>query len=117
MQFFTRVLAFAAAAAPFLGLAAPVSTAVAGQVIPGKWIITLKPDADIAAVAAHKLKVREIHARNIARRDVSERESGGIEREYGFGEFKGYSGSFDAATVDELKNMPEVSEANAQCKT
>lgn len=108
MQFLTRFLALAAAAVPFLAQAAPVSTAVAGQVIPGKWIIQLTPEADIATIAAHKVKVREIHARNIARRDIADEETGGIEREFGFGDFKAYSGSFDAATIEELKAMPEV---------
>jgi hypothetical protein len=33
----------------------------------------------------------------------------GLEREFQIGEFKAYSGSFDDATVEELKAMPEVS--------
>jgi hypothetical protein len=32
-----------------------------------------------------------------------------VEREYGFGNFKGYAGSFDDATIEELKALPEVS--------
>lgn len=112
MQLFARFLALAAAAAPFLTQAAPVS-AVAGQVVPGKWIITLTPEADIATIAAHKERVRAIHASNIARRSVSEEETGGIEREYGFGEFNGYAGSFDTATIEELRTLPEVSKVKS----
>ncbi|KAL1610814.1 hypothetical protein SLS60_002485 [Paraconiothyrium brasiliense] len=78
------------------------------SVVPGKWIITLHPDADVATVASHIVKVREIHTRNVGSRDVTEQESGGIERQYGFGSFKGYAGSFDAATIEELKGLPEV---------
>ena len=106
MQSFTRVLAFAAAALPFLGHAAPVSTS-GGDTIPGKWIVQLKPETDIASVASHMIQVRAIHARNLARREIHSLTSG-IEREYGFGKFKGYAGSFDDATIEELKNLPEV---------
>ncbi|KAF2870119.1 peptidase S8/S53 domain-containing protein [Massariosphaeria phaeospora] len=108
MQFFTRALALAAAVVPFLAQAAPVAGTRAGELVPGKWIVRLKPEADVATIAAHHVKVREIHARNIARRDVAEEETGGVEREYGFGGFKGYAGAFDIATVEELKNRPEV---------
>ncbi|KAL6710311.1 hypothetical protein ACN47E_009257 [Coniothyrium glycines] len=107
MQFITRVLAAAAAAAPFLAQAAPLSTRQSDDIIPGKYIIRLKPDADIATIASHHIKVREIHARNLARR-YTEEESGGKEREYSFGGFKGYAGSFDAATITELEAMDEV---------
>jgi oryzin len=106
MQPFARLVAFAAAALPFFVLAAPVPEAAAGDVIPGKWIIQLKPEANIAAVAS---QVQDIHARNIARREISDAETGGIENKYDLGGFKGYSGSFDTATVEELKNLPEVS--------
>ncbi|KAF2641137.1 subtilisin-like protease-like protein [Massarina eburnea CBS 473.64] len=90
MQTFSRFLALAAVIIP-LGQAAPVSSTS----IPGKWIIRLKPEADIATITAHK--------NSLARRGV-----GDIKHEYGFGSFKGYSGAFDAATIDELKNLPEV---------
>jgi oryzin len=105
MQFFTRFLALAAAAVPFVAQAAPVPGAADAATIPGKWIIQLKPEADIALVSS---TVQDIHARNIARRGVSEEEQRGIEQEYVLGEFKGYSGSFDAATVEEMRILPEV---------
>ncbi|CAI6331905.1 unnamed protein product [Periconia digitata] len=106
MQSFVRVLALAAAALPFLGQAAPVDP-VSTQTIPGKWIVQLKPEADVATVASHMINVREIHRRNLARSEIHTL-SAGIEREFGFGMFKGYAGAFDDATVDELRNMPEV---------
>ncbi|KAJ4299049.1 hypothetical protein N0V90_004293 [Kalmusia sp. IMI 367209] len=108
MSSFFGLLALAAAAIPFLTQAAPVSTPVAGQVVSGKWIITLQPNADVATIASHISKVREIHARNIGHRSVAEDELGGVERQYGFGSFKGYAGSFDEATIEELRNLPEV---------
>lgn len=109
MQFFTRFLALAATAAPFLAQAAPLSPRSTDSLIAGKWIIQLKPDTDIASVTAHHEKVRAIHARNLARRDNDAEVSTGIEREYDFGNFKGYAGSFDEATIEELKALPEVS--------
>jgi hypothetical protein len=106
MQFLTRLAALAVAAAPFLAQAAPFKKS---EIVPGKYIIQLRPDVDVATIAAHHNKVREIHRRNIlARRGLSEAEAGGVENEYAFGGFHGYSGGFDAATIEELKNMPEV---------
>ena len=111
MQFFTRVLALAATAVPFLTQAAPLSPRSTDDLIAGKYIIQLRPDTDIASIAAHHNKVRDIHARNLARRDSDGDVSTGVEREYDFGSFKGYAGSFDDATIEELKALPEVSGA------
>lgn len=109
MQFFTRITALAAAAAPFLIHAAPVVAPRANEVIPGKYIVQLKPDTDVASIAAHHNKVRSIHARNLARRGDDGPGGAPVEREYGFGNFKAYAGSFDDATIEELKALPEVS--------
>jgi oryzin len=109
MQSFTSFLALAAVVVPYLAQAAPVASATEPfPTIPGKWIVTLKPNVDTASVASHHVKVREIHARNIARRSVSVEEIGGVEHQYGFGTFNGYSGSFDDATVAELNALDEV---------
>lgn len=110
MQFFTRITALAAAAAPFLAHAAPAVAPRANEVIPGKYIVQLKPDTDVASVAVHHNRVRSIHARNLARRGDDSAGGDPIEREYGFGNFKAYAGSLDEATVEELKTLPEVSE-------
>lgn len=107
MQFFTRLLAAAAVAAPFLTQAAPLTPRQSDDKIPGKYIIRLKPTADVATVASHHIKVRQIHARNLAKR-YNEEESAGKEREYNFGGFKGYAGSFDPATIAEVEAMDEV---------
>ncbi|EAT79537.2 hypothetical protein SNOG_13210 [Parastagonospora nodorum SN15] len=78
------------------------------EVIPGKYIIQLKPDTDVASIAAHHNKVRSIYARNLARRGEDGTSGSPVEREFGFGDFKAYAGSFDEATIEELKAMPEV---------
>ncbi|KAL5446768.1 hypothetical protein PMIN07_009802 [Paraphaeosphaeria minitans] len=100
-----RVLALAASTLVSLVNAGPVSASVAGQVVPGKWIVTLQPDADVATVSSHLVKVREIRARSVGERGD---ESGEIQRQYGFGMFKGYAGVFDEAMVEELEALPEV---------
>ncbi|OAK96594.1 subtilisin-like protein [Phaeosphaeriaceae sp. SRC1lsM3a] len=107
MQFFTCLAALAAVAAPFLVGAAPVSPRAANEVIPGKYIIQLKPDTDVASIAAHHSKVRSIYARNLARRSEDD-SSVGVEHEFQIGDFKAYAGSFDDATIEELKALPEV---------
>jgi len=107
MHFFTPLLAAALAAAPLFAQAVPLSLRQSNDKIPGKYIIRLKPDTDVAAIAAHHNKVRDIHARNLGRRYNGQGRAG-KEREYSFGGFKGYAGSFDAATVEELKALPEV---------
>lgn len=107
MHFFTHLLAVVATAGPYLAQAIPVASRAVDELIPGKYIIQLKPDTDAAVIAAHHNTVRTIHARNLARRDDGQ-ESAGIEREYEIGDFKGYAGAFDADTVEELKALPEV---------
>jgi len=107
MHLFTRFFAIAAAAAPLFESTAALALRATNdnETVPGKWIIQLKPDTDIASIAAHHNKVRDIRARNLGRRDV-DCEDG--ERSFDFGSFKGYAGSFDDKTIEELKAMPEV---------
>jgi oryzin len=114
MQSFVRFLAATAAVVPFLGQAAPVPAddTVSIQKVPGRWLVQLKPTADIASIAAHKHNVRAIHARNLLKRNFKRGENKGMDKEYGFGDFLGYSGSFDDATIAELKEMDEVCYSN-----
>jgi oryzin len=98
MQLFSRLIFFAAAVLPFLSNAAPVLTRSA-DVIPGKYIVQFMPDTDLASIAAHHHTVRSL----VRRDEVA------VEREFDLGDFKGYVGSFDAATADALNALPEVS--------
>ena len=108
MQSLVRLVIFIAAAVPFVAQAAPVASSKF-SVIPGKYIIQLKPDVSFESITAHHALVREIHARNVlTRRGVLKDELAGIQHEYSIGDFHGYSGGFDTATIKELKNMPEV---------
>jgi oryzin len=109
MQLLIRIAALAVVAAPFFANAVPLASPLTKEVIPGKYIVQLKPEIDVASLAAHHNRVRGIYARNLARRGEHGANGSPVEREYGFGNFKAYSGSFDEATIEELKAMPEVS--------
>ncbi|XXG98948.1 hypothetical protein Hte_005281 [Hypoxylon texense] len=88
----------------FFGLAAP-ALAIAGladilnlqdsDVIPGKYIVSLRPDVD---AALHLSWVRDVHRRSLARRGGSS-STAGLEKTYGFGGFSGYAGEFDDDTI------------------
>jgi len=76
------------------------------EVIPGKYIVTLKPEAD---VGSHITWVNGIQARNVRRQDAES----GITNSYAFKSFSGYAGAFDDATIEEIRNSAEVSHAHA----
>ncbi|KAF2825133.1 subtilisin-like protease-like protein [Ophiobolus disseminans] len=105
MHFFTRFLFLAA---PLVANAAPFTLTSANALVPGKWIVQLKPGTNAASITAHHDKVRSIRARNLARRDGNPGAGSGVEHEFHIGTFKAYVGSFDATTIEELKALPEV---------
>ena len=77
----------------------------AGDVIEGSYIITLKSGATSADLESHLSWVSDVHARSLNRRDLV-----GIQRTYdGSYNFHGYSGQFDADTIEQIKNDPNVS--------
>ena len=102
MQLFTRVFALAAAVVPFVVQAAPLTARSPEDVTAERYIIQLMPGVDVESVAAHHEKVRSIRRRD----DVNLTAS--IDQEYDFGDFKGYTGSFDPAVIAELEALPEV---------
>ncbi|KNG50766.1 alkaline serine protease alp1 [Stemphylium lycopersici] len=106
MQPFTHILALVVAVAPFFAQAAPLSTRPSEDIVAGKYLVQLMPDVDVASIASHHQKVRGIKARNLGRRDDAEEDTS--IQEYDLGDFKGYAGSFDSATIAELEAMPEV---------
>lgn len=106
MQLFLRLAAIAGIA-PLLTLAAPFKRS--DNVVPGKYIVRLRPDVDVASVTSHIASVKELHARNaLGRRDLSYASMSGVEKEYAIGDFHGYAGGFDEVTLEEMRNMPEV---------
>lgn len=83
-------------------LAAP--TPAANQVIPGKFIVTLKQGASADDVASHLNRVRDIHARSLSRRETT-----GVEKTYQIEDFNAYAGEFDDETIAAIKEDSSVS--------
>ncbi|KAK1833891.1 putative serine protease with a subtilisin domain [Podospora conica] len=81
-----------------LVLAVPVLDKRDG-VVPGKYIVTLKPGFSVAEVGTHLNRVRSV----LARRGVSSRDVAGIEKVYSLDDFNAYAGSFDASTLDSIR--------------
>lgn len=77
-----------------------------GEKIAGKYIVTFKEGVDAAKIAAHTTWATSVHSRNAAR--ISGSSSVGIERNYAIDKFAAYAGSFDDATIEEIRNSEDV---------
>jgi oryzin len=75
-----------------------------GKVIEGSYIITLKSGSQASDLESHLSWVNDVHKRSLGKRQHK-----GVERTYaGKYDFNGYSGSFDEATIAEIRNNPDV---------
>lgn len=75
------------------------------EVIPGKYIVTLKEGISTEAVDSHLSWVSDVHKRSLGKRNTV-----GVEKTYGVGKyFNGYAGEFDDSTLEEIKKNPDVS--------
>ncbi len=84
--------------------AAPVFDKRTGQVVPGKYIVTLKPGVSTSEVQSHLSWVTDVHARSLSGRDAS-----GVDKIYSINTFNAYSGSFDDATIAQIQGSEQVS--------
>ena len=84
-------------------LAAPAPMTKKDDIIPGKFIVTLKPGVDAAAAESHLSWVSDVHKRSL------KRNTAGIEKKYKIKDWKAYAGEFDEATIAEIKASPDVS--------
>ncbi|RBR23749.1 uncharacterized protein FIESC28_03454 [Fusarium coffeatum] len=81
-----------------LSLAAIVAALPADKnVVPGKFVVALKPTDDLDL---HARWVSDVNREALTRRGV---ESAGIDKTFSFPGFKGYSGSFDEETIKIIK--------------
>lgn len=87
-------------AVPALAGLADILNLQGDDVIPGKYIVSLKPGVE---AAAHLSWVRDVHRRSISRRDTT-----GLEKTYGFGGFNGYAGEFDDDTITQILGNENV---------
>jgi oryzin len=110
MMNFKRLALILAAALPLGGAAAPLNSR--DEPVPsvqGKYIITLKTGVSARDIESHMAWARDVHARGLGRRDLA-----GVEKTYDIAGFHAYAGEFDAATIEELRNSPEVSSLHFQ---
>ncbi|KAI8308339.1 Alkaline proteinase [Colletotrichum sp. SAR11_240] len=96
---------FAILAAAACGFAAPVEkpSEFSVQTVPNGWIVTLKEGVSARDLDGHLDWVSQLQSRNLDKRAFA-----GIERNYSFNKFHGYSGKFDDATIEEIKKNPDV---------
>ncbi|KAH6652438.1 subtilase [Truncatella angustata] len=73
------------------------------EVIPGKYIITLKSGVTVSDVSSHLNWVSDVHRRSLSKRDTA-----GVENTYNISTWNAYAGEFDDATIAEIKANPEV---------
>lgn len=101
MQHFAKVVfAVFGLAVPALTAPVDISALQDGDLIPGKYIVSLKPGVD---AQAHLSWVQGVHRRSLSRRDTT-----GLEKTYGFGSFNGYAGEFDEDTVAQIRGHENV---------
>lgn len=96
---------FLAALAP-LAAGAPVDrdTPVPALNVTGKYIVTLKPGIAVRDVESHMGWVKGVHKRNLANgQDVA-----GVDQVFDILDFHAYSGQFDDATLEEIRNSGDV---------
>lgn len=91
-------------AVPHAGVAQPRSSAIRG-----KYLVALKPESSPAQVREHASWVQGVHARNLRKRQSPGETAAGVERTFSFDGFRGYSGSFDEETVEDIKRSKDVS--------
>lgn len=77
-----------------------------GEKISGKYIVTFKEGTDSAKIAAHTAWATSVHQRNVA--SIQGGSHAGIERNYQIDTFAAYAGSFDDATIEEIRNHEDV---------
>ncbi|KXJ96206.1 alkaline protease [Microdochium bolleyi] len=82
-------------------LAAPAPASK--QLVPGKFIITLKSGVSPTAFDAHINSVRDIHARSL-----DSRRKKGVEKTYHIKDFNAYAGEFDDNTIKAIKKDKAV---------
>ncbi|KLO93569.1 Uncharacterized protein LW93_13181 [Fusarium fujikuroi] len=83
-------------------LAAPTAPSKGSDVIPGKYIVTLKSSASSAKVESHLQWVDDVHRRSLSKRDTA-----GIEHTFNIKNWNAYAGQFDEDTIKEIEASPE----------
>ncbi|KAL2823881.1 peptidase S8/S53 domain-containing protein [Aspergillus cavernicola] len=108
MHSFKRTILLLGALLPAV-FGAPVEPRRPAGKLPGKYIVTFKSGIEVEQIDAHTAWASNVHKRNLERRDLSHRDLfAGIERNFKIHKFAAYSGSFDDATIEEIRNNADV---------
>ncbi|KAI1405347.1 alkaline proteinase [Hypoxylon fuscum] len=75
------------------------------EIIPNKYIVSLKEGVSSEDFKSHLNWARDVHARSLNKRDTT-----GVSHEYNIKDFNAYAGEFDEETVEQIKNNPDVAE-------
>ncbi|KAK4205395.1 putative alkaline serine protease [Triangularia verruculosa] len=81
-----------------------MATSTQPQIVPGQWIVTLRPYATSSIKSSHVSLLHNLTEDSASPVNVS------INSEFDLPEIRGYSASFDEATKAELEALPEVAE-------
>ncbi|KAL4808300.1 alkaline protease 1 [Aspergillus unguis] len=108
MHSFKRTILLLGALLPAV-FGAPIIEARRTEKLPGKYIVTFKSGLQAEEIDAHTTWASNVHKRNLERRGLTERDQySGIEKNYKINKFAAYSGSFDDATIEEIRNNADV---------
>lgn len=103
MVSFKNLAIFLAALVP-LAAAGPLRNRDDTPDVAGKYIVILKDDVSDESAKSHLSWVNG----NVQKRSLEGGDVAGVEKTYDFGGFHGYAGKFDEATLEEIRNNPEV---------
>lgn len=117
MQFFTNLALAALAILPAFGSPVPAAPK-AGDIVPDSYIVVLNEGTSQSAFQAHQSWATSVHTASLRKRGL-EATAKTFEYTYNFGTLKGYAGTFDKATIDEISSRAEVAyvEPNAVVTT
>ncbi|KAJ2895786.1 hypothetical protein MKZ38_006179 [Zalerion maritima] len=102
-----RNLALLGASLLALATAAPVTQEKRANIVPGKYIVTLKSGLSTRDLESHLGWVDDVHKRSLGKRDGI---SNGIEKKFNIdSDFSGYAGTFDEETIAQIKEDPNAS--------
>lgn len=95
-------------------LAAPTTPEGVDSAIPDSYIITLKSDIKSPTVKAHMKWVGDVHKRSLEKRSLEKRDGdNGVEKTFETeAGFRGYAGTFDPETINEIKKSSAVRTAD-----
>ncbi|KAI1758670.1 alkaline proteinase [Hypoxylon sp. FL1150] len=85
--------------------AAPAALQQKREVIPNKYIVTLKEGITTEDFKSHVNWARDVHARSLNKRDTT-----GVSHEYQIHTFNAYAGEFDEETLEQIKSNPDVAD-------